>query len=53
VFIINNDRAEERVVMTGQAVGDQIEIASGVKAGEKLASNAINQLVDGVRVAVR
>ncbi|MEP6782251.1 MAG: efflux RND transporter periplasmic adaptor subunit [Acidobacteriota bacterium] len=53
VFVINNDRAEERVVMTGQAVGDQVEIVSGLKAGEKLASSAINQLVDGVRVAVR
>jgi RND family efflux transporter MFP subunit len=53
VFVINNDRAEERVVMTGQAVGDQVEIASGLKAGEKVATNAINQLVDGVRVAVR
>jgi RND family efflux transporter MFP subunit len=53
VFVINGDRAEERVVMTGQAVGDQVEIVSGLKAGEKLASSAINQLVDGVRVAVR
>ena len=53
VFIINNDRAEERVVMTGQAVGDQVEIVSGLKAGEKLASTAVNQLVDGIRVAVR
>jgi RND family efflux transporter MFP subunit len=53
VFVIADDRAEERVVMTGQAVGDQIEIVSGVKAGERVASAATNQLVDGVRVAVR
>jgi RND family efflux transporter MFP subunit len=53
VFVIVNDRAEERVVMTGQAVGDQVEVVSGLKAGEKVASNAVNQLVDGVRVAVR
>jgi RND family efflux transporter MFP subunit len=53
VFVINTDRAEERVVMTGQTVGDQVEIVSGLKVGEKLASNAVNQLVDGIRVAVR
>jgi uncharacterized protein YkvS len=53
VFVIATDRAEERVVMTGQAVGDQIEIVSGLKAGERLAANAVNQLVDGIRIAVR
>ena len=53
VFVIAADRAEERVVMTGQAVGDQIEIVSGLKAGERLAANAVNQLVDGIRIAVR
>lgn len=53
VFVINTDRAEERVVMTGQVAGDQVEIVSGLKAGEKIASSAINQLVDGVRVAPR
>ena len=53
VFVIAGDRAEERIVMTGQAVGDQIEIASGVKAGERVATGGVDQLVDGVRVAVR
>jgi RND family efflux transporter MFP subunit len=53
VFVIAGDRVEERVVMTGQAVGDQIEIVSGVKAGERMAASGVDQLVDGVRVAVR
>ena len=53
VFVIANDRAEERVVMTGQVVGDRIEVVSGLKAGERLAANAVNQLVDGILVAVR
>ena len=53
VFVIVNDRAEERVVMTGQVSGDQIELASGVKAGERVATTGINQLVDGVKVTVR
>jgi RND family efflux transporter MFP subunit len=53
VFVIAGDRVEERVVMTGQAVGDQIEIVSGVKTGERMAASGVAQLVDGVRVAVR
>ena len=53
VFVVAGDRAEERIVMTGQAVGDQIEIASGIKSGERIATGGVDQLVDGVRVAAR
>jgi RND family efflux transporter MFP subunit len=53
VFVINGDRAEERVVMTGQVVADRVEIADGVKAGERIATSGVDELVDGVRVAVR
>lgn len=53
VFAIAGERVEERVVMIGQAVGDRVEITSGVKAGERVATSGVDQLVDGVRVAVR
>ena len=53
VFLISGDRVEERIVMTGQAVGDRVEIVSGVKAGERVAASGIDQLVDGVKVTVR
>jgi RND family efflux transporter MFP subunit len=53
VFVIVNDRAEERIVMTGQAVGEQVEIAGGVKAGERVAASGVAGLVDGVKVTVR
>jgi len=53
VFVIDGDRVEERIVMTGQVVADRVEIASGVKAGERVATTGVDQLVDGVRVAVR
>jgi RND family efflux transporter MFP subunit len=53
VFVINGDRAEERVVMTGQVVGDQVEISSGLKPGERVAAGGIDKLADGVRVAAR
>jgi RND family efflux transporter MFP subunit len=53
VFAIAGDRAEERIVMTGQRVGEQIEIVSGLKGGERVASSNVDALADGVRVAVR
>ena len=34
-------------------VGDQIEIATGLKPGERVATTGLDTLVDGVRVAVR
>jgi RND family efflux transporter MFP subunit len=53
VFVVSGERAEERIVTTGQVVGDQVEISSGLKAGERIAVGGIDQLVDGVRVTVR
>lgn len=53
VFVVAGDRAEERIVMAGQAVGDQVEITDGLKAGERVAVAGAGQLVDGVRVVVR
>jgi RND family efflux transporter MFP subunit len=42
--------AEERIVTTGQTVGDLIEITTGVKAGEVVAASNVAQLADGVRI---
>jgi membrane fusion protein, multidrug efflux system len=53
VFVVAGDRAEERVVMTGQVVGDEIEIATGLKAGERIVTAGLDQMVDGVRVVSR
>jgi multidrug efflux pump subunit AcrA (membrane-fusion protein) len=53
VFIVDGDRADERIVVTGQVVGERVEITSGVKAGERVAASDVAQLVDGVRVSVR
>ena len=50
VFVIAGGRAEERLVTTGQAVGDLMEITSGLKAGEQVATTNLTQLVDGVAV---
>lgn len=50
VFVINGDKAEERIVTTGQTVGDQIEISKGLKGGEKVATKNLGQLADGLTV---
>jgi RND family efflux transporter MFP subunit len=53
VFVVAGDKAEERIVTIGQQVGDLIEITSGLKAGEKVATSNVTQLADGVRVAAK
>jgi multidrug efflux pump subunit AcrA (membrane-fusion protein) len=53
VFVVAGDRVEERIVTIGQAIGDRVEITSGLKAGEIVAATGVERLVDGVRVVVR
>jgi RND family efflux transporter MFP subunit len=50
VFVIKNGRAEQRLVQTGQAEGDLIEIKSGIAADELVATSNVDQLSDGVTV---
>ena len=51
VFVVNGDHVEERLVTTGVTVGAQVEIASGLKAGEKVATANVAQLADGTKVS--
>jgi RND family efflux transporter MFP subunit len=51
VFVVSGGRAEERLVTTGQAVGDLVEIMTGLKSGEEVVSSNVTQVADGVRVA--
>ncbi len=53
VFVVDGDRARERVVTTGQTVGDQIEVATGLTDGERVVTTSLNQIIDGVRVVAR
>jgi len=53
VFVLNGDRVEERIVTAGQAIGERVEITSGLKAGENVVANGVERLVDGVRVVKR
>jgi membrane fusion protein, multidrug efflux system len=50
VFVIAGDRAEERLVTTGQVLDKLVEITAGLSRGEKVATTNVPQLVDGVKV---
>jgi membrane fusion protein, multidrug efflux system len=50
VFVLAGDRVEERIVTIGEKSGDRVELATGIKAGERVAANPRGQLADGVRV---
>lgn len=50
VFIIKSGHAEQRLVQSGQAESDLVEIKSGVTADELVATSNVDQLSDGIAV---
>ena len=50
VYVVSGDHIEERIVTTGETVGDQVEITKGLKAGERVATKNVAQLTDGAKV---
>jgi multidrug efflux pump subunit AcrA (membrane-fusion protein) len=50
VYVVKGDRVEERVVTTGQKLESLVEISSGLKAGEQVATSGVAQLVDGMKI---
>jgi RND family efflux transporter MFP subunit len=53
VFVVSDGKVEERIVTIGQPVGDLVEITTGLKAGEKVATSNVAQLADGTPVAAK
>jgi RND family efflux transporter MFP subunit len=51
VYVVAGDHVEERVVTVGATVEAKVEITSGLKAGERVATQNVAQLVDGARVS--
>jgi cobalt-zinc-cadmium efflux system membrane fusion protein len=51
VFVVAGGRAEERIVTVGQTVDTMVEITSGLKAGERVATTNVTTLADGTIVA--
>ena len=53
VFVIDGDKLAGRELKVGDRLGERIEIISGVKAGDRVASSDIDKLVDGQKVSVK
>jgi RND family efflux transporter MFP subunit len=53
VYVVKGDTVEERLVTTGQSIGQQVEITSGITSGEVVASEPKGRLLDGASVRVR
>jgi hypothetical protein len=53
VFVVNEDRAERRAVRAGLETGDQVEVLSGVRAGERVVVEGPATLKDGDKVKVQ
>ncbi len=51
VFVVNGDHVEERIVTIGQFLDSQVEIATGLDVGERVATRNVAQLVDGAKVS--
>jgi RND family efflux transporter MFP subunit len=53
VFVVSDGKARLRIVKTGKRIGDEIELVSGVEAGESLVVDNAAGLVDGQPLTVR
>ncbi len=54
VWVVGTDNsARMRLVKTGRAVGDRVEILSGLAAGERVVAGGTEKVVDGARVEQR
>ncbi len=53
VFVAANGRAQLRIVKTGKHIGDEVELVSGVDAGEQVVSDKAGNLVDGQPLIIK
>jgi RND family efflux transporter MFP subunit len=53
VFVVVNGRAQLRLIKTGKRIGDEVELVSGVDAGEPVVVDGAGNLVDGQPVEVK
>jgi membrane fusion protein (multidrug efflux system) len=53
VYVVTGERVEERIVTVGQAVDNLVEISTGLKAGETVATSNVEQLADGARITTK
>ncbi len=52
MFLIEGDTLLARELKIGERIGDRVEIITGVQAGDRVASNDVDKLVDGMKVTL-
>ena len=53
LFVVADGRAQLHIVKTGKRVGNEVELVSGVDAGEKVVTEGADHLLDGQPVVVK
>ena len=53
VFVIDANKLAVRELQVGERLGDRVEIVSGVKEGERVATTDVDTLADGTVVTVK
>lgn len=53
VFIVSDGKAQLRLVKTGKRIGNEVELVSGVSAGERVVVENVAELVDGQPVEAK
>ena len=53
LFVLNEDRVERRAIRVGLETGDQVEVLSGVRGGERVVVEGPQGLKDGDKVKVQ
>jgi RND family efflux transporter MFP subunit len=53
LFVVDGERARERVVTVGEVVDEAIEVVTGLAAGERVITGPLSQLADGIRIVAR
>jgi RND family efflux transporter MFP subunit len=53
VFVVASEHAHLRLVKTGKHFGDEVELVSGIDAGERVVIDGTSKLVDGQPVTIK
>jgi len=53
IFVVNDRRAGLRIVKTGKRVDNEVEIVSGLNAGESVVTESVAQLRDGQPLSIK
>lgn len=52
IFVVSDGKAQLRIVKTGKRIGNEVELVSGISAGEKIVAENAAGLVDGQPLTV-